>query len=221
MRRATLAQSMEHLDNDMIAMGDMVIENLSTAVSALVSHDRAMAKKAIELDEVVNKRYLEIEAEAIESIALQNPIAKDLRTISSVIKIISDIERIGDHATDIAKISQHIINMNIQDELKDDIVSLSEVIKEIFKDAISSYVNRDEELARSVCTRDDEVDRTFKILFDEFMQSMILNPSEENIKVVTQLLFVIRYMERIGDHINNISERVVYMQTGKLMDLNT
>lgn len=221
MRRATLAQSMEHLDKDMIAMGDMVIENLSTAVSALVNHDLSLAKKAIELDETVNKRYLEIETEAIESIALQNPIAKDLRIISSVIKIISDIERIGDHATDIAKISQHIINMNIQDELKDDIVSLSEVIKEIFKDAISSYVNRDEELARSVCTRDDEVDRTFKILFDEFMQSMILNPSEENIKVVTQLLFVIRYMERIGDHINNIAERVVYMQTGKLMDLNT
>jgi phosphate transport system protein len=212
---------MEQLDKDMIAMGDMVIDNLSTAVSALVNHDPALAKKAIELDETVNKRYLEIETEAIESIALQNPIAKDLRIISSVIKIISDIERIGDHATDIAKISQHIINMNIQDELKDDIVSLSEVIKEIFKDAISSYVNRDEELARSVCTRDDEVDRTFKILFDEFMQSMILNPNEENIKVIAQLLFVIRYMERIGDHINNIAERVVYMQTGQLMDLNT
>ncbi len=212
---------MEHLDKDMIAMGDMVIENLSTAVSALVNNDLTLAKKAIELDEAVNKRYLEIETEAIESIALQNPIAKDLRIISSVIKIISDIERIGDHATDIAKISQHIIGMNIQDELKDDIVSLSEVIKEIFKDAISSYVNRDEELARSVCTRDDEVDRTFKILFDEFMQSMILNPNEENIKVIAQLLFVIRYMERIGDHINNIAERVVYMQTGQLLDLNT
>ncbi len=218
--RSTLAQSMEQLDRDMIAMSDLVIESFSMAVAAFVNKDVTLSKKVVESDAAVNAKYFEIETEAIESIALQNPIAKDLRIISSVIKIISDIERIGDHSSDIAKISQHIIGLNIPDELKDDVVSLSEVVKEIFKDAITSYINRDESLARTVCTRDDEVDRTFKILFDEFMQSMITNPSEDNIKVVTQMLFIIRYMERIGDHINNIAERVVYMQTGQLVDLN-
>lgn len=218
--RSTLAQSMEQLDRDMIAMSDLVIESFSMAVAAFVNKDVTLSKKVVESDAAVNAKYFEIETEAIESIALQNPIAKDLRIISSVIKIISDIERIGDHSSDIAKISQHIIGLNIPDELKDDVVALSEVVKEIFKDAITSYINRDESLARTVCTRDDEVDRTFKILFDEFMQSMITNPSEDNIKVVTQMLFIIRYMERIGDHINNIAERVVYMQTGQLVDLN-
>lgn len=218
--RSTLAQSMEQLDRDMIAMSDLVIESFSMAVAAFVNKDVTLSKKVVESDAAVNAKYFEIETEAIESIALQNPIAKDLRIISSVIKIISDIERIGDHSSDIAKISQHIIGLNIPDELKDDVVALSEVVKEIFKDAITSYINRDESLARTVCGRDDEVDRTFKILFDEFMQSMITNPSEDNIKVVTQMLFIIRYMERIGDHINNIAERVVYMQTGQLVDLN-
>lgn len=211
---------MEQLDRDMIAMSDLVIDNFSMAVAAFVNKDTSLSKQVVESDALVNAKYFEIETEAIESIALQNPIAKDLRIISSVIKIISDIERIGDHSSDIAKISQHIIGLNIPDELKDDVVSLSEVVKEIFKDAITSYINRDENLARTVCTRDDEIDRTFKILFDEFMQSMITNPSEENIRVVTQMLFIIRYMERIGDHINNIAERVVYMQTGQLVDLN-
>lgn len=152
-------------------------------------------------------------------IARQQPLAKDLRILSTGLKISTDLERIGDHAFDIAKIAKRLGeggNGHVKPLL--DIPRMAGLATQMLRDALTAYVNMDVELADKVCQADDEVDALYNQLFRELLTYMLANPAVIN--DATQLIFVARYLERVADHTTNIAEWVIYLQTGQRLHKN-
>lgn len=216
--RETYNEELNILHNDLIRMTSFVSEQIDKCIEALVNQDITLANKIIDDDDIVDKMEIEIESKCVKLIAKQQPIATDLRKIVTAIKIVTDIERIADHAVDISKIA---IRLKDEEYIKQliDIPRMAEIIKEMINGCLNAYINLDADLAIEISKRDDEIDAIYKQVFRELLIIMIENP--KTITQSTQFLFVCKFLERIADHITNICEWVLYLITGEHKDLNS
>ena len=198
------------LNNELIQMGSMIERAIEMGISALVRQDVEKAKKAIAYDEEIDEQE-----KTVESLCMQQPVAKDLRLISAALKMITDMERIGDHAADISEMTilmsdatyeRSAINIDLVESMAKETTDM--VIK-----CVDAFVNKDLELARTVIAQDDVVDD----LFADFKQQLIkkINENVKNGEQATDMLMVAKYFERIGDHATNIAEWVIYSITGE------
>ena len=205
--------------NDILQMGLMVITAIERSIQALVDLDMELACQVIQGDDAIDELELLLEERCVVLIARQQPLAKDLRILSTGLKISTDLERIGDHAFDIAKIAKRLGeggNGHVKPLL--DIPRMAGLATQMLRDALTAYVNMDVELADKVCQADDEVDALYNQLFRELLTYMLADPAVIN--DATQLIFVARYLERVADHTTNIAEWVIYLQTGQRLHKN-
>lgn len=217
MPRTTFEQAIKELQEDLIKMGSLVEESIDKAVTSLANRDTKLSEEVIAGDDAIDAMETEIENKCMTLLARQQPIAKDLRLIATVLKIITDLERMGDHATDIAKVN---IRLDGQPLIKPlvDIPRMAVLTQNMVRNALNAFIREDVKLAEQVGHDDDEVDHLYGQIFRELLVFMLQDP--RTISQATYLLFVGNYLERIGDHATNIGERVLYLVTGEKKDLN-
>lgn len=216
MRKAFDA-SLQELHNDILRMGSLSEEQIYNCVEALVKKDINLADDVIKKDDIVDDMDKEIEDKCVRLIAMQQPIATDLRTIFITLKIVTDLERIADYAVDIAKVAKRLKNENYIKDLID-IPKMAEIVEKMIKESLDAYVEENADKAYKVCKIDDSVDALYKNVFKDFL--LILDDKKENMNQVAQFLFVCKYLERVADHTTNICESVIYLVTGEKVDLN-
>jgi len=216
-RKVVFEQKMKYLEEKLQQMGNLVEDSIARSVEALKNQDLELARKVIEGDDAIDDLEQEIEEKCLEVIATQQPMAKDLRRVATLFKMISDLERMADYATSIAKIILRIADEPLIKPLVD-IPRMSYLSQKMVKQSLDAYVREDVELAVAVGRDDDEVDKLFGQIFRELLTIMMENP--KTITQATHLLFVSRYLERIADHATNIGEKVIFLVTGKKRDLN-
>jgi len=207
-------QDLEALKERVLKMGGFVEESIRKSVAALVGRDRGLAIEVIDGDAIVNNFDVEIEEECIRFLAIWQPTGSNLRFITTAIKIITDLERMGDLAVDIC---ERTIELNDEPPLKPyiDIPRMAEAAQKMLKDSLDAFVARDADLALSVCAADDFVDNLNQQIFNELLVYMLQDP--KNISRAVRLTYITKYLERIGDHATNIAEMVVYMVQGKVI----
>ena len=217
MARKVFEANIQELHNDLIRMGSIVEKQINDCIDALVTQNTTKAEKIIINDEIVDVMEREIETKAIKLIAMQQPLAIDLRNIFTTTKIVTDLERMADHAVDVAKITLRLKDEKYIKRLVN-IPIMGEIVVSMIKDALDAYVAGDVENAYAVCKRDDEVDKIYKEVFKELLELMIEN--QNTINQATQLLFICKWLERIADHTTNICEWTIYLVTGEKINLN-
>ena len=203
------------LNNELIQMGSLIEQAIEMGISALVKQDIEKANQAIKFDSEIDEQEKIIESLCMKLLLQQQPVARDLRLISAALKMIADMERIGEHAADISEMT----TLMADSEYEKNEINM-ETIKEMAKEttnmvikSVDAFVNKDLDLAHWVINRDDVVDE----LFDNFRNELIIkiNENVENGEMATDMLMVAKYFERIGDHATNIAEWVIYSITGK------
>jgi phosphate transport system protein len=217
MSRKVFEANLQELHNDLIRMGSVVEKQIHDCIEALVSQDTQMAEKIMKDDDIVDDLEGEIEDKAIRLIAMQQPLAIDLRNIFTTTKIVTDLERMADHAVDIAKITLKLKDEKYIKQLVD-IPRMAEIVVLMIKDSLDAYVAGDVKKAYEICKRDDLVDAIYKEVFTELLGLMSEKPS--TVKQATQFLFICKFLERIADHTTNICEWTIYLVTGEKVDLN-
>lgn len=210
--RDKFQKELEELNEEIIEMGKMIVYDIQNAVKALVTQDINLAKEAIQYDLSIDRQERNIEHLCLKLLLEQQPVAGDLRIISSALKMITDMERIGDHAADISELT---ILMAKESYIKhlEHIQLMAEISMTMLSESLDAYVEKDLKKAEAVIKRDDEVDD----LFDK-VKNELINIIHENVndgEQAANLLMAAKYMERIGDHATNISEWVIFSITGK------
>jgi phosphate transport system protein len=214
--RQSFDAQLSALQQELCRMGSYVEDMLDYAMKALATQDADLANRAIAMDDTADSMDISIETMCMRLLALQQPMAKDLRIISTALKIITDLERIGDFAVDIAKTARRMAHEPYFKRLED-IPRMGTIVTRMVRLCLDAYVRRDLETVYTVVRMDDEVDNYEDRLFQEILSAMQQDP--KFIVQATQLLFVTRFLERIADHTVNIAERVYYMETGELKQL--
>ncbi len=215
--RQTFEHELEELFQDILYMGGLVKKTIQKAVHSLKNHDLEGAQEVIENDDIIDDLELKIEEKCMSLIARQQPMAKDLRRIGTALKIITDLERIADHSSDIAKITLRIGEERHIKPLVD-VPRMANIAQEMVNKALEAFIDEDVDLAYEVCNFDDEVDHLHNQIFRELLTYML--EDTRNIKQATHLLFVSSSLERIGDHATNLGEWLIYMVTGNRKELN-
>ena len=205
-------QDLEALRRELLLMGEVVKQTIKNAVTALKTKDMALARSVMDGDDIIDRMQVEIEDRCIALIARQQPVATDLRILGTGLKITTDLERIGDHAFDIAKIAVEIGAEPLIKPLVD-IPRMAELAQAMLQDCLQAYLNLDVQLAEKVIRDDDKVDQLYLQVYRDLLNFMIDDPT--TINQATQLLFVARYLERIADHSTNVAEWVIYLVTGE------
>lgn len=205
--------------DDILRMGQLVITAIEDSIRALVALDMGLACQVIGGDDAIDELEALIEERCIVLIARQQPLARDLRILTTGLKITTDLERIGDHAFDIAKIAKRFGEEG-QGHIKPlvDIPRMAGLATQMLREVLEAYVNLDVALAEKVCQADDEVDALYNQVFRELLTYMLADPAVIN--SATQLIFVARYLERVADHTTNIAEWVIYLATGQRLHKN-
>jgi phosphate transport system protein len=206
-------EQIEQLTERMLLMGSLVEKAIRLSIESLSSRDEGLAGEVIsQIEPQINDLHMELDDRALRLLALQQPMAVDLRLITATMKINSDLERMGDQAVNIAQRALSIITHPHFGPLVD-ISGMADTVKTMVKDALDSFVGRDSLLAQEVVLRDDEVDQNRDLIFRELIASMITDPSF--IQQALDLILISRNLERIGDHATNIAEDVIYMVLGR------
>ena len=205
--RVKFDAQLKNLNEEMIQMGTMIEENIREAIRALVDGDIENAQKIIEKDSLIDQKQRDIENICFNLLIQQQPVAKDLRAITAAMKMVSDMERIGDHAADISEItillgrSDGIANCNL-------IVKMASEATDMLIKSIDAFTEKDAEKAKAVIEQDDVVDELFTKIKDELIK-LIKKDSERGEQEI-DMLMIAKYLERIGDHATNIAEWVIY-----------
>jgi phosphate transport system protein len=201
-------RELETLKENLLKMATLVEEVLRDAIQSLVKRDSDLAKKTMQKEDQINLMENTIDEMCLKLLALRQPMAVDLRFITSAMKIITDLERMGDQAVNIC---ERVFSLNQEPQLKPyiDIPRMAEIAQSMVKDVLDAFVNRDSKLARSVCERDDLVDGLNDQVFRELLTYMISDP--KTITRAVHLMIVCRCLERIADHATNIAEDVIFM----------
>ena len=210
--RGTFTKELALIQNDLITMGQLVTQALADAVEALKTKNKNLADSVIAGDDKIDEMQVIIEDKTVELIALQQPIAKDLRILSTAMKMTTDLERIGDHAKKIAKIANRIG----QDPLIKPLVDIpiaAQMVQEMVKKVLKSYIELDVNAAAEVCIADDKVDEICDTCKRDILFYMMKD--QANIEQGLDLNKVVQRIERIGDHATNLAEWVIYLVTGQ------
>lgn len=205
-------RQLEELNNELINMGSLIEEAIEMAITAMVKQDAVKAKKIMAFDEEIDEKEREIENLCLKLLLQQQPVAKDLRQISAALKMITDMERIGDHAADISEMTI----LMAKEPYVIDIEDLQKMAKEtmvMLVKSIEAYVEKDMEKARNVIANDDIIDDLFSTVKKELIAS--IHQKTNNGEQAADLLMVAKYLERIGDHATNIAEWVIFSITGE------
>ena len=217
MPRTDFDRSLQQIQDELLVLGSMVEKSIDRSVLALKNRDLPLSKTVIDDDDLIDDLRNKIEEKCISVIATQNPMAGDLRTVISVLYIAEELERMGDYAEGIAKISLSIGKEPMLKPLVD-IPRMAEKSSKMLSRSLDALVNRDEQLAIQVCRDDNEVDELYNQVYRELLTFMISDP--KTIERATYLLWVSHNIERIADRATNISERVLYLITGRIFDIH-
>jgi phosphate transport system protein len=217
--RQLFEEELTSLYNHFSEMGMMVNEAIYKSVKSFITHDKGLAREVIEFDYQINEVELTLEKKCFELIALQQPVTSDLRRIVTVMKACVDLERIGDHAVSIAKSTIRVKGTKRIPQIEAKIDNLSEAVKEAVGLVLEAYLKIDSEQARKIAINDKKINALSKEIFKECISEMKTDP--EIVIGGTDYLLVSRYLERIGDYVTNICEWIIYLETGKITELNS
>lgn len=210
--RELYTQQLAALKTKLIQMGAMCEDAISCSIKGMLQGDAELLKKVENTELDINQMEREIERLCMKLLLMQQPVASDLRSVSSALKIISDLERIGDQAYDIAEISKHLKFSDFSSKVH--IQEMATAAIRMVTDSVEAFVQRDLSLAQRVLKEDDTVDALFnKVRAD--LVNMIQSENGEDVEMMLDLLMIAKYLERIGDHAENVAEWVVYLLTGE------
>lgn len=219
MVRITQKNRIDEINNNILLMADLVEKQILKSMKNLKRHDENVVKEIIKDDDNVDDLHQLIEEECIIFIATQQPLAKDLRSVFIATKIATDLERMADHAVDICKAARSInVSSTIFPIESEKLWDMEEKVRKMIDLSINAYIKRDYKEAYEICKMDDEVDELYRSIFKEMIKLI----KDENIEsdAVAQLLFVAKYLERIGDRVTNICEGIIFAKKGTYVDLN-
>lgn len=218
MPRIDFDRDLRMLQDELLIVGNMVEKAIARSLHALKNRDMDAAQDVVDEDDIIDQKRLEIEERCIDLIATQQPLAGDLRILVTVLNIVGELERIGDYAEGIAKIS---IRMGNDPPLKPliDIPRMAEKANDMLRRSLDAFVNRDVVAAMGVRNDDDEIDALYEQVYRELLTYMMGDPGA--VQRATYLLWVAHDIERIADRTTNIAERVMYLVTGNLSEINT
>jgi len=217
MTRTAFERQLTEIQDDMLVLATMAEAAIERSIDALKNRDVELARQIIADDLKINEKRYNTEEKCLELVATQQPLASDLRTIVAVLHIIVDLERIADHAEGNAKLALMLAD---EPPLKPyiDIPRMAQKGIEMLRASLEAFKDRDTERARAICEMDDEVDALYEQVYHELLTYMIQDP--QSIKRATYLIWVAHNLERIADRVTNICERVVFMVTGHVQELN-
>jgi phosphate transport system protein len=207
-------EELEALKQTLLAMGGLVEDQIRRVMRALLERNDALAQEVIDRDQQVNAYDVEVDETCVSLLALHQPTAGDLRFITTAMKIVTDLERIGDQAVNIA---QRVLELNREPQLKPyiDLPRMAEKAQAMVKESLDAFVARDTALARKVCAEDADVDALKEQLFRELLTFMMEDP--KTIPRAIRLILISRFMERVADHATNIAEMVIYLVDAKMV----
>jgi len=214
--RSTFHKKLREIEDDVLVMGGMVGTAILRSIECLTTRDIVLAKQIVADDKIINEKRFEIEEKCIQLIATQQPMANDLRIIVAVLNIITEVERIGDYAAGIAKIA---IMIGDEPPLKPliDIPRMAEQTVDMLRRSLDAFINHNTEVARKISTEDDVIDQLYDQIFSELLNIMLEDP--KTITRATRLIWVAHDLERSADRVTNICERVIFVETGKMEEI--
>ena len=215
--RESLDLEMREVKDGVLRMGSYVEEQILAAHDALVTRDAGLAAKVIASDGRVNETQRAVAGIVAMTIATQAPVARDLRFLMALDRVTYELERIGDHAGSVAKQARKLAGVTSM-VTYDELTPMARLAARQVRDVVMALVDIDEEVARRVAQRDDEIDRLYHQVFDDVLAEMRTDPAK--VDPGTRILFAAHYLERIGDRVTNIAEDVVFLATGEVEDLN-
>ena len=217
MTRDAFHQELREIEELVIQMATLVENAIARAMQALVRRDTLLATEVVTSDGMVNELQRSIRNRCVSITARQAPVARDLRELTTVQLVINELERMGDHATGIAK---QAIRMQAYEQIPiiGDLSEMAKLVRDQVRNAIQAFVDVNVQAARDICTKDDEIDHQYSAIFTDLLERMAKDTSA--IPAATSLLFVAQSLERIGDRVTNICEDIIYMVTGEIEDLN-
>ncbi|MBT9175515.1 MAG: Phosphate-specific transport system accessory protein PhoU [candidate division WS2 bacterium] len=217
MGRETFIIKLKKMENDILALGSRVDSALTDSIECLKHRDKELAKKIIEGDDEIDNLSTAIELEAATLLATQQPTGEDLRFILSILFMNIDLERMADHAVDIAEITTDIADEPLLKPLID-IPRMKETCSEMLREAMEAFIRRDVDLAYNLIKKDDLLDILNNQIFRELLTYMLEDP--KNIRRANALLMISQHLERVGDHATNMGERIIYFVTGDFLKIN-
>lgn len=217
MTRELFHRELTRLQDDVLVLGSMAEKALLDAMEALRDGDRQWSEKIISEDIAVNAKRFEIEERCITIIATQQPMAADLRALVTVLYVTTDLERIADHAEGIARINRMMADEPLPRRLGY-IPAMADRAISMLRDSMKCYITHDVDAARQICNADDEVDRLQDSVYDEAFKGMLADPT--SVERNTYLLWTAHNLERVADRCTNICERVIYLVTGRMEEIN-
>ncbi|MBI2917554.1 MAG: phosphate signaling complex protein PhoU [Chloroflexi bacterium] len=217
MPRADFDRHLRSLQDDLLVLGSMVEKAIAKSLDALKRRDLEASRLVVQEDDAIDQQRFQLEESCIELIATQQPMARDLRTLITILHVAVELERMGDYAEGIGRIS---LMMGDEPPLKPliDIPRMAEKATDLLRRSLDALINRDTIAAIGVCKGDDEVDALYDQVYRELLTYMIQDP--KTIQRATYLLWVSHDLERIADRATNIAERVIYLVTGKMTEIN-
>ena len=217
MIRTAYIEQQRSLQDNVITLGSMTEKAIGRAVEALRNQDSDLALRVIEGDQAINQLRWEIENDVLTILATQGPMARDLRRITAAMMIATELERMADHAEGIAVLTRRTAEEPLLKPLVD-IPRMADIARELLLAALDAFVETDAERARQIARRDDEVDRLYEQVYRELLTFMISDP--RTITRATHLLWVAHNVERIADRVTNICERIIFVATGDIEEMN-
>ncbi|MCB0168210.1 MAG: phosphate signaling complex protein PhoU [Anaerolineae bacterium] len=211
---------LNRLRDDILTMGSMVEEELSLALKAMDKLDFSLARKVYAADKAVNEKRFAVEEECTMIISTQQPNARDLRAIIAVMNMIVDLERMGDQAKGIAKAVLHLEDNPTQSQ-PSELAEMGAIVTEMLRQVMTAYATRDLDLAQQIPNRDNDIDELYAQLFTRMMVRMARAESPDKCETNYEFLRMARELERFGDLITNVAERIIYITTGLMHEVNT
>jgi phosphate transport system protein len=209
-------EQLKDLQQDVLRMGTYVVEMLTLAMEALTDQNVALANRVIDMDDEADRMDLEIEQTCMRLLALQQPMSRDLRIIGTALKIVTDLERIGDFSVDIAKTARRMAREPYFKPVVH-IPQMAECVKALVRESLQAYVGHDLTRVNRAIEMDDQVDRYYDEIFTELLQHVERDP--HLFRQATWFTHIVHFLERIADHAVNVAERVYYMETGSAAQL--
>jgi phosphate transport system protein len=217
MTREAFERQLRSLQDDVLIMGSMVEKAIQRSVDALRTRDVSLSNSVVADDIAINAKRYEIEEKCIHTIALQAPMAADLRVILAVLFIANELERMADHAEGIGRINLMLGEEPLPRPLGD-IAEMADQAGDMLRRALTAFVDRDAEAARAICDQDDAIDALYDRAYHSLIQEIVRTPAD--VQRITYLIWTSHNLERIADRVTNICERVIFMVTGQLEEIN-
>lgn len=217
MTRNLLEKRMKLLTSELAEMGSLVEKQIYNSIEAFKNKDMKLVKQVMENDDKVDELNRKIEEQCLKFMAMESPVATDLRKVFTTSKIVTDLERMADYAVDICKIAKRV-ESDVLGEECDPIWEMVDILRKMINKSIEAFVAGDVDAAYEICKMDDQVDIIYRGLFNDMLKKMAKD--ESIINKGAQILFASKYLERVGDHVTNICEWIIFSAKGDYVDLN-